>query len=321
MAWPFALASVARGMMGRAYPRTAGRRGFWASRRERSDAKWGYLLIAPMMIGFTVFFIIALGASFVMSFAKWDMLSSPTWVGLQNYRRLFSDDEFQKALFNTFAIAVPNVILRIAFSLGLAIVLNSKIAFRSFYRVLFFLPVLTMPVAIATIWKWLFDPSFGPINGFLARLGIDGPEWLSNPSTAIVAVVVVLLWSGVGYDMIIFLAGLQAIPRDFYEAASIDGASGWRQFRDITLPLLTPTTFFLLIIAIISSLQVFDLVYVMTKLDQSNRLPTVVYYIYDEGFRNFRMGYAISVAWVLLAIILVFTLIQFRLQRRWVNYT
>lgn len=307
--------------MGRAHPFNARRRGFWASRRERSDAKWGYLLIAPMMIGFTVFFIIALGASFVMSFAKWDMLSPPTWVGLQNYRRLFSDGEFQKALFNTFAIAVPNVILRIVFSLGLAIVLNSKIAFRSFYRVLFFLPVLTMPVAIATIWKWLFDPSFGPINGFLARLGIDGPEWLSNPRTAIVAVVVVLLWSGVGYDMIIFLAGLQAVPRDFYEAASIDGASGWRQFRDITLPLLTPTTFFLMIIAVISSLQVFDLVYVMTKMDQSNRLPTVVYYIYDEGFRNFRMGYAISVAWVLLVIILVFTLIQFRLQRRWVNYT
>lgn len=307
--------------MGTAQSLQERRSGFWKSRRARREAGWGYLLIAPMMIGFTIFFIIALTASFVLSFSAWDMLSSPRWVGLQNYRRLFSDGEFQTALFNTFAIAVPNVILRITFSLGLAVALNSKIAFRSFYRVLFFLPVLTMPVAIATIWKWLFDPSFGPINGFLNQLGLDGPEWLSNPRTAIVAVVIVLLWSGVGYDMIIFLAGLQTIPRDFYDAASIDGASGWRQFRDITLPLLTPTTFFLMIIAVISSLQVFDLVYVMTKIDQSNRLPTIVYYIYDEGFRNFRMGYAITVAWALLAIILVFTLIQFRLQRRWVNYT
>ena len=296
-------------------------RRFMPSRRARSEARWGYLLIAPMMIGFTLFFIIALSVSFVLSFSSWDMLSSPVWVGFRNYRRLLHDSEFHTALFNTFAIAIPNVILRITFSLGLAIVLNSRIAFRSFYRVLFFLPVVTMPVAIATIWKWLFDPTFGPINGTLARLGIAGPEWLTNPKTAIVAVVIVLLWSGIGYDMIIFLAGLQAIPRDYYDAASIDGASGWQQFRDITLPLLTPTTFFLLIISVISSLQVFDLVYVMTKLDQSNRLPTVVYYIYDEGFRNFRMGYAISVAWVLLVIILVFTLIQFRLQRRWVNYT
>lgn len=274
-----------------------------------------------MMIGFLVFFIIALAASFVLSFSRWDMLSSPVWIGLDNYRTLFRDTEFRTALVNTFAIAVPNVIFRILFALGLAVALNSKIAFRTFYRILYFIPVLTMPVATATMWKWLFDPAFGPINGFLRKVGIDGPAWLTNPRTAVVAVVIVLLWSGIGYDMIIFMAGLQAIPRDYYDAAAIDGASGWRRFRDITVPLLTPTTFFLLVIAVISSLQVFDLVFVMTRLDQSNRLPTLVYYIYDEGFRNYRMGYAITVAWALLAIILVFTAIQFRLQRRWVSYT
>lgn len=274
-----------------------------------------------MMLGFLVFFVIALAASFVLTFSQWNMLEPPEWIGFRNYRHLFTDSEFRTALFNTFAIAIPNVLFRILFSLVLAVALNSRIAFRSFYRVLYFLPVLTMPVAIATIWKWLFDPSFGPINGFLRTFGIDGPEWLSNPRTAIIAVVIVLLWSGVGYDMIIFLAGLQAIPRDYYDAAAIDGASGWRQFRDITVPLLTPTTFFLLVIAVISSLQVFDLVYIMTRLDQTNRLPTLVYYIYDEGFRNFRMGYAVTVAWALLVLILIFTLIQFRLQRRWVSYT
>lgn len=290
------------------------------SRRQRQGAGWGYLLASPMVIGFLVFFLIALAASFVLSFTRWDMLSSPIWIGLENYRALFRDAEFRTALFNTFAIAVPNVILRIAFSLLLALALNAKIAFRAFYRVVFFLPVMTMPVATATIWKWLFDPGFGPINGILGQLGLARPEWLANPGTATVAVVIVLLWSGIGYDMVIFLAGLGAIPRDYYEAASIDGASGWRQFRDITLPLLTPTTFFLLVIAVISSLQVFDLVYVMTQIGQSNRLPTLVYYIYEEGFRNFRMGYAITVAWALLAMILVFTVIQFRLQRRWVYY-
>lgn len=294
---------------------------FRLNSRQRQEAWWGYALIAPMMIGFLIFFVIALAASFVLSFSRWDMLSSPVWIGLDNYRNLFGDANFRTALINTFAIAIPNVLFRILFALGLAVALNSKIAFRTFYRVLYFLPVMTMPVATATMWKWLYDPAFGPINGFLRKLGLPGPDWLLHPKTAVVAVVIVLLWSGIGYDMIIFLAGLQAIPRDYYDAAAIDGASGWQQFRDITVPLLTPTTFFLLVIAVISSLQVFDLVYVMTRLDQSNRLPTLVYYVYDEGFRNFRMGYAITVAWALLAIILVFTLIQFRLQRRWMSYT
>lgn len=273
-----------------------------------------------MMIGFGVFFLIALGASLVLSFTKWDLLNPPVFNGLDNYRKVFGDPKFRTALFNTFAIAVPNVILRVGIAMGLAVALNSKIAFRTFYRVVFFLPVLTMPVATATIWKWVFDPKYGPVNGFLRQGGIDGPSWLFHQNTAIFAVVVVLLWSGVGYDMIIFLAGLQAIPRDYYEASSLDGASGWQQFRDITVPLLTPTTFFLSVIAVIASLQVFDLVYVMTRLDSSNRLPTLVYYIYNLGFEQGQMGYAIAVAWVLLALILGFTFVQFRMQRRWVHY-
>lgn len=290
------------------------------SRHRFRQDRWGYLLISPMMIGFAVFFLIALGASFVLSFTRWDLLNPPVFNGLDNYRRIFSDRTFGTAIFNTFAIAIPNVILRITISLGLAVALNSNIRFRTFYRIVFFLPVLTMPVAIATIWKWIYDPKYGPINGILASFGIDGPSWLFNQGTAIVAVVIVLLWSGVGYDMIIFLAGLQSIPRDYYEASSLDGATGWQQFRDITVPLLTPTTFFLSVIAVIASLQVFDLVYVMTSVDTGNRLPTLVYYIYQQGFDAGRMGYAISVAWVLLAIILVFTFIQFRLQRKWVHY-
>lgn len=290
------------------------------SRQARAEAGWAYLLIAPVMIGFAVFFLIALGASLVLSLTTWDMLSSPVWVGIENYRTVLGDREFRTALWNTVAITVPHVTLRLAVALALAVALNSNIRFRAFYRILFFMPVLTMPVAIGTIWKWLYDPAFGPVNSALGRLGLPQPEWLSQPRTAVIAVVIVLLWSGVGYDMIIYLAGLQAIPRDYYDAAALDGAGSWQLFRDVTLPLLTPTTFFLSVIGIIYSLQVFDLVYVMTRIDQTNVLPTVVYYIYEEGFRSFRMGYAITVAWVLLAIILVFTLVQFRLQRRWVHY-
>jgi multiple sugar transport system permease protein len=289
-------------------------------RQARLEALWGLLMIAPMLIGFAIFFLIALGASFVLGFTEWKMIESPHWVGLQNYRDVLRDPEFRTAMVNTFAIAIPHVILRLTVGLGLATALNSKIRFRTFYRVVFFIPVVTMPVAIGTIWKWLYDPGFGPINAFLGDLGLVQPNWLTERWWAVAAVVIVLLWSGVGYDMIIYLAGLQAIPRDYYDAAALDGAGGWQQFRDITLPLLTPTTFFLTVIGIINSLQVFDLVYVMTRIGEVNNLPTVVYYIYDQGFREFQMGYAISVAWVLLLVILVFTLIQFRLQKRWVNY-
>ena len=301
-------------------PAHAAGRARW-SPRTRGQALWGYLLIAPMMLGFILFFLLALIASLVLSFTDWDVLSAPNWVGLSNYARLPDDPDFRTAMVHTAALTIPNVVLRLILSLAIALALNSKIRFRAFYRTIFFLPVLTMPVAVGTIWKWLFDPSFGPINIALGRFGLPQPEWLNHPETALIAVVIVLLWSGVGYDMVIYLAGLQGIPREYYEAAQIDGAGGWRQFRDITLPMLTPTTFFLMVVAIVGSLQVFDLVYVMTRVGSStNRFPTIVYYIYEEGFQKFNMGYATTVAWVLLLIILVFTLLQFRLQRRWVHY-
>jgi multiple sugar transport system permease protein len=295
-------------------------RASWRSARTRSQTLWGYLMIAPMMTGFAIFFIFALVASFLLSLTDWDALSAPHWVGFDNYAKLPHDKVFIGALRNTAALTIPNVALRLLLSLLIAVALNSRIRFRAFYRTLFFMPVLTMPVATATVWKWLFDPGFGPINAQLGWLGLPQPEWLNYPETAVIAVTVVLLWSGVGYDMVIFLAGLQNIPREYYEAAQIDGASAFRQFRDITLPLLTPTTFFLTVVAIIGSLQVFDLVFIMTRVGNVNRFPTIVYYIYEEGFQNFRMGYAVTMAWVLLLIILAFTLLQFRLQRRWVHY-
>lgn len=292
-------------------------------RPTRGQALWGYALVAPMMLGFGVFFLLALAAALALSLTDWTLVGAPGWVGLGNYTRLFGDERFLTAVRNTTLLTIPHVLLRIGLAMALALALNSNIRFRSFYRALFFLPVLTMPVAIATVWRWLYDPSFGPINYGLGQLGLPQPTWLAEQNSALFAVLVVLLWSGVGYDMVIFLAGLQGVPRDYYEAASLDGAGGWRQFRDITFPLLTPTTFFLLIIAIINSLQVFDLVYVMTQVENTatNTFPTLVYYIYDEAFRNQRMGYATAMAMVLLVVLLLFTLLQFRLQRRWVHYS
>lgn len=292
---------------------------WWNARRR--TALWGFLLIGPMMIGYAIFFVLPLIASFLLSFTQWTLLSSPVWVGLSNYVRLFDDAMFKESLRNTVALTVPNVILRVAIALFIAIALNTKLRFRNFYRTLFFIPVLTMPVATATVWQWLYDPTYGPINAGLEAIGINGPSWLMEPQWTTVALLVVLLWGGVGYDMIIYLAGLQGIPRDYYEAAQLDGAGFWRQFRDITVPLLTPTIFFLLIIALINSFQVFDLVYIMTRIDTSGTtFPTLVYYIYEEGFRNFRMGYAVTLSWALLVILIAFTVVQFRLQRRWVYY-
>lgn len=298
----------------------AAKQASWWNMRRRT-AVWGFLLIAPMMIGYTVFFILPLIASFVLSFTQWTLLSSPVWVGFSNYARLLQDANFQESLQNTVALTVPNVLLRITISLFIAIALNTKLRFRNFYRTLFFIPVLTMPVATATVWQWLYDPTFGPINAGLDAIGISGPAWLMQPQWTTVALLVVLLWGGVGYDMVIYLAGLQGIPRDYYEASQLDGAGFWRQFRDITVPLLTPTIFFLLIIALINSFQVFDLVYIMTRIDTSGTtFPTLVYYIYEEGFRNFRMGYAVTLSWALIVILIAFTVVQFRLQRRWVHY-
>ncbi len=290
-------------------------------RLQRREALWGYLLIAPMMLGFGVFSLLALLASFVIGLTEWNILTPPQWVGLNNYLRLFQDRLFLQTLWNTARLTLLYVPFALAISLGLALALNARIRFRPIYRAVYFLPVLTMPVASAVVWRWLYDPFYGPINGAFGQVGLPQPAWLADTTTALPAIVVVLIWNSVGRDMVIFLAGLQNIPRDYYEAAQIDGAGRWHQFRHVTLPLLTPTTFFLLVTSIISSLQVFDVVYVMTQGGPSNSTQTIVYYVYEEAFRNFRMGYATAMAVVLFVIVLIFTLLQFRLQRRWVHYS
>jgi multiple sugar transport system permease protein len=286
----------------------------------RREALWGYLMIAPMVLGLGIFFYVALGASLAISFTRWDLLTDPEWVGVRNYSFLLHDDTFHKTLVNTAMFTLFNVPLGMLVSLLLALALNTHIRFRSVYRLIYFLPVLTMPVAISVVWKWLYNPDFGLINQTLREFGVERIRWLNDPDFAMWALVIMSIWMGSGYGMVIILAGLQNIPREYYEAAQVDGASSFRRFWHITLPLLTPTLFFILITSTISSLQIFDIVYTMTKGGPLNSTRTIVYTIYDDAFRFFRMGRATASAWVLFVIILGITIIQFKTQKRWVHY-
>ena len=281
---------------------------------------WGYLMIAPMVLGLGVFFYLALGASFFISLTRWDVLTPPVWAGLSNYLELFANPTFRHALLNTIYYTLLSVPIGVAVSLALAVALNTNLRFRNVYRLVFFLPVLTMPVAIGVVWNWIYNPDFGLLNQVLGLFGAPRIKWLTDPSFAMPSLVLLSVWQGSGYGMIIFLAGLQNIPKEFYEAAQIDGATGWHRFRYVTLPLLSPTLFFVGVTSLIGAFQVFDVVYAMTAGRASDTLRTVVYLIYEEGFRFFRMGQATAVAWILFAVILVVTAVQLRLQRRWVHY-
>lgn len=284
------------------------------------EALWGYAMAAPLLVGFGVFFYLALVASLLIGFTEWDVLTPPRWVGLGNYARLFRDPLFYKALWNTMRYTLMSVPVGQVISLTLALALNTRLRFRNLYRLAFFLPLLTMPVAIAVVWKWIYNPDFGLLSQLLRPLGFPRVAWLGEARWAMPALVVIALWRQSGYGMVIFLAGLQNIPRTYYEAAQVDGANRWQQFWYITLPLLTPTLFFSLVTALIDSFQVFDLVFVMTRGGPLNSTRTLVYNIYEDAFRYFHMGYATATSWVLFLIILAVTIIQWRAQRRWVHY-
>jgi multiple sugar transport system permease protein len=296
------------------------RGGLWHSRRQRSDALWGIFFIGPQLFGLLAFSLIPVIYAFILSLMKWDGLGAREFIGLQNFRDQFADDDFRGAMAHTVlytAITVPGSVI---FSLLVALAVN-KVKGKTFYRTVFFLPTITSSVAVSMVWLWLLNGDFGLINLYLRDVfGFDPPNWLVNTKWVIPAVSMVAVWASLGFNMVIFLAGLQGIPATYLEAAQIDGASKWRQFWNITLPLLSPTTFFVTIISIIGSFQVFDMIYVMTGGGPGNASSTMVFHIYELAFVKFNFGKSAAAAVVLFAVIMGVTLFQFWGQRRWVNY-
>ena len=296
------------------------RRGLLRTRSQRRDALWGLFFIGPQVLGLLVFSLIPVIYAFILSVMKWDGLGEREFVGLENFRNQFADKIFRDALVHTFIytiIAVPGTVI---LSLMLALAVN-KVWGRVVYRTIFFLPTITSSVAVSMVWLWMLNGDFGIINTYLReQFALDPPNWLVDTFWVIPAIAFVAIWAGLGFNMVIFLAGLQGIPATYLEAAQIDGASKWRQFRDITLPLLSPTTFFVTIMSIIASFQVFDMVYVMTAGGPGTASTTMVFHIYELAFVKFRFGLSSAVAVILFALIMAVTLFQFWGQRRWVHY-
>lgn len=286
----------------------------------RQEELLAYLFIMPSLLGFVIFLVVPMVASLGISFYDWELLSPPQFVGLKNFGALFTDVIFRDVVINTAYYTFGLVPLNLVVSLGLAVWLNTRLRGLMWYRAAFFLPVITVTVAVALIWRWMYEPRAGIINTGLRAIGLPGPAWLGDPHWAMAAIIIMSVWKGFGYNMVLFLAGLQGIPITIYEAAMLDGANAWQRFWKITLPLLSPMVFLAVVLTVISSFQVFDQAYVMTNGGPANATNTIVLYIYQNGFQYFRMGYASAIAWVLFGVIFLFTLAQMRLQGSWVQY-
>jgi multiple sugar transport system permease protein len=280
-----------------------------------------YLYLLPTMIGLVLFSAGAVAASFLLSFTQWDIISPPQWTWFGNYADLWGSDFFWEVLRNTFLFVALAVPLSVGAALGLALLVNTGLRGITVFRTAYFLPVVSSMIAVALVWSWILNPQYGLLNYMLRTVfGVQGPAWLDDTRWALPAMVIVTVWKGLGYSMVIFLAGLQNIPPDLYHAATIDGAGAWSRFRHVTLPLLSPTTFFVLVITLINAFQVFEQTYVMTKGGPANSTVTLSYYVYQNAFQFFQMGKAAAVAYVLFAFLFVLTLVQFRAQKRWVFY-
>ena len=285
-----------------------------------SDSFWAFILLVPNLLGFLIFTVFPVVASFVLSFSEWDLLSPMKFVGVSNYVNLASDETFWKVLWNTFYFTLGTVPIGIALSHLRAVALNHKIRGVKLFRAMYFLPVISSTVAVAIVWQWLYNPHFGLLNYILSLFGIEGPLWLTSTTWAMPAVIITSIWKGLGFNMLLFLAGLQGIDSQFYEAAKIDGANAVRQFFHITVPLLAPTTFFVTVMSIINSFQVFDQIHVMTQGGPARSTSVLVHYLYQNAFQYFKMGYASAIAYVLFIIVFVVTMLQFRRTKSWVIY-
>jgi len=288
--------------------------------QERNEFVWGWIFILPTMIGLIVLNIYPIFKTIYESFFKTgDFGRGNIFIGVENYAKLFGDAEVWQALINTFKYAIVEVPFSIVISLVLAVLLNRKMKGRAVYRTIFFLPMVAAPAAIAMVWRWLFNAEFGLLNHIFGTK----INWVSNPSIAIFSIAIIGIWSIIGYNMVLFISGLQEIPGDYYEAASIDGATGIKQFWHITCPLLSPTIFFVMITRVIGGLQVFDLIYMV--IDKNNpalyKTQSLVYLFYQNSFVENNKGYGSTIVVLLLAIIMIITVFQMWGQKKWVHYS
>lgn len=297
---------------------TGGKQGM--TRRQKRDLATGLLFASPWIIGFAVFTAYAIAASLYYSFCRYDILSPPQWVGLKNYSRLLADDDvFRTALWNTMYMVILGLPVGLVASLALSLLLNARVKGIAIYRTVFYIPSLVPAVALATLWLWLLNTDIGLVNVLLAKVGISGPGWLTDPEWSKPALILMGLW-GVGGSAIIYLAGLQGIPDHLYEAADLDGANAFQKFRHVTLPMLSPVIFFNLIMGLIGSFQYFTQVFIMTGGGPQDSTLFYALYLFNRAFVDLKMGYASAMAWILFAITLLCTLIVFKTSARWVYY-
>jgi multiple sugar transport system permease protein len=277
-----------------------------------------YLYLLPALIGLTVFTVGPILASFGLSLTQYDIGASPKFIGTQNYREFLNSVLFWQVAGNTVYYALLYVPVSIAVSLGLALLVERRIRGIAFFRTVYFLPVVTSMVAAAIIWSWMYNSDVGLLNYLLSMIGIDGPRWLQNPHWALPAIAIMSIWKNAGYNMMIFLAGLANIPKDYYEAARLDGSNTWKQFLHIRLPMLSPVTFFVLVVTTIGAFQVFEQTFVMTNGGPGVSTLTLSYYIWQTAFRFFNLGGASALGYLFFLLILAVTALQFLARRRWV---
>lgn len=295
----------------------APRTGFWQSLRWQ-EAKSAYLFLLPNLALFLTFTIYPVFASFFYSLNRWDLHTPMEFIGLGNYRALLTDETFRRVLGNTLYFTAGVIPLQTALGLVIAVALNQKLRFMTFYRAVYFVPVVTSTIAVSLVWQWMYQPQWGVINSLLRLIGVQGPNWLFSTTWAMPAVILMSIWKNVGYTVVLYLAALQSVPEEYYEAATIDGASAWQRFWRITVPIISPTTFFIVVLSVIGSFQSFDQIYILTQGGPAGATSVIAYYLYQNAFQFFAMGYAAAIAYVLFALLFVLTLLQWYYRRRWV---
>lgn len=290
-------------------------------RLQRRWNFWGYLFILPNFIGFVLFMLVPIIMALVFSFTNYDVISTMDFIGFENYIDLFTDDQFLISLRNTLWYCVLTVPSGVVLALLMAVLLNRQLKGMAIFRTLVFIPVITSMVAVSLVWSMLYEDNSGLLNILLGYLGLGPVHWLTDTNMAMISIAIMSVWKGLGYNMTIFLAGLQGVPGELYEAATIDGANSVQKFFKITVPMIGPTTYFVTLMALIGSLQVFDQVNIMTGGGPVDATKTVAFYLYQYGFQFYKMGYACAAAYVLFILVFIVSLIQNISSKKWADLT